>query len=72
MAILLARGMSLDSMAQADVDSPTTQDIPSVLVPVVSLTKENIKETVVKDGIYTIADICTAKYKADCEEIGLL
>jgi D-xylose transport system substrate-binding protein len=70
MAILLARGMSLDSMAQADVDSPTHKRIPSVLVPVVSLTKDNIKETVVQDGVYTVADICTPKYKAACDELG--
>ena len=71
MAILLARGIGLGAMAQADIDSPTTKGIPSVLVPVVSLTKENIKDTVVKDGVYTVEEICTAKYKADCEEIGL-
>ncbi len=72
MAILLARGMGLDAMAQADVDSPTTKGIPSVLVPVISLTKDNIKDTVVKDGVYTVQDICTPKYKAACQEIGLL
>jgi D-xylose transport system substrate-binding protein len=71
MAILLARGMSLDSMAQADVDSPTTKRIPSVLVPVISLTRDNIKDTVIKDGVYTVAEICTPKYKAACDALGL-
>jgi D-xylose transport system substrate-binding protein len=71
MAILLARGMSLDSMAQADVDSPTTKGIPSVLVPVVSLTKDNIEDTVIKDGVYTVAEICTPKYKTACGKLGL-
>ncbi|TQK42773.1 monosaccharide ABC transporter substrate-binding protein (CUT2 family) [Streptomyces sp. SLBN-118] len=70
MAILLARGMEL-GMAQTDVDSPTTKSIPSVLVPVISLTKENIQETVIKDGVYTAAEICTPKYKAACGELGL-
>ncbi|MEV6398543.1 substrate-binding domain-containing protein [Streptomyces sp. NPDC051907] len=71
MAILLARGMSLDSMAQADVDTPTTKGVPSVLVPVISLTKENLKDTVIADGVYTAADICTPKFKEDCAELGL-
>ena len=35
------------------------------------LTKDNIKDTVVKDGLYTVAEICTAKYKAACDELGL-
>lgn len=71
MAVLLAKGEKLDAIAQADVDSPTTEGIPSVLVPVVSLTKDNIKDTVIKDGIYTVAEICTPKYKAACDKLGL-
>ncbi|MGW3623681.1 sugar ABC transporter substrate-binding protein [Streptomyces sp. NPDC000880] len=71
MAILLARGMSLNSMAQADVDSPTNKRIPSVLVPVISLTKDNIKDTVITDGVYTVEEICTSKYKAACDDVGL-
>jgi D-xylose transport system substrate-binding protein len=71
MAILLARGMSLNSMAQADVDSPTNKGIPSVLVPVISLTKDNIKDTVILDGVYTVQEICTPKYKAACNDLGL-
>ncbi|MFF8016727.1 substrate-binding domain-containing protein [Streptomyces sp. NPDC007929] len=71
MAVALAQGKSLDSIAKDKVDSPTTKAIPSVLVPVVSLTKDNIKDTVLKDGIYTVSEICTAKYKAACDKIGL-
>ncbi|MEU7467452.1 sugar ABC transporter substrate-binding protein [Streptomyces sp. NPDC012403] len=71
MAVLLAQGKSLDSIAKDKVDSPTTKAVPSVLVPVVSLTKENINDTVIKDGIYTVQEICTGKYKAACDKIGL-
>ncbi|MFG2511233.1 sugar ABC transporter substrate-binding protein [Streptomyces sp. NPDC048584] len=71
MAVLLAQGKSLDSIAKDKVDSPTTKAVPSVLVPVVSLTSENINDTVIKDGIYTVQEICTDKYKAACDKIGL-
>jgi D-xylose transport system substrate-binding protein len=71
MAVALAQGKSLDSIAKDKVDSPTTKGVPSVLVPVVSLTKDNIKDTVIKDGIYTVNEICTAKYKSACTKIGL-
>ncbi|MET7291246.1 sugar ABC transporter substrate-binding protein [Streptomyces griseoloalbus] len=71
MAVLLAQGKSLDSIAKEKVDSPTTKSVPSVIVPVVSLTKENINDTVIKDGIYTVQEICTDKYKAACDKIGL-
>ncbi|NEE08071.1 sugar ABC transporter substrate-binding protein [Streptomyces sp. SID7499] len=71
MAVALAQGKSLDSIAKDKVDSPTTKAIPSILVPVVSLTKDNINDTVIKDGIYTVNEICAGKYKAACDKIGL-
>ncbi|WP_041819124.1 substrate-binding domain-containing protein [Streptomyces davaonensis] len=71
MAVALAQGKALDSVAKDKVDSPTNKGIPAVLVGVTSLTQDNINDTVVKDGVYTVAEICTAKYKAACEKIGL-
>ncbi|MFJ6571018.1 substrate-binding domain-containing protein [Streptomyces sp. NPDC091292] len=71
MAVALGKGESLDSIAKDKVDSPTTKQVPSVLVPVVSLTKDNIKETVIKDGFYTLDEICSAQYKSACDKIGL-
>jgi D-xylose transport system substrate-binding protein len=71
MAVALAQGKTLDTIAKDKVDSPTTQQVPSVLVPVQSLTKDKINDTVVKDGVYTVADICTAQFKAACDKIGL-
>ncbi|MEV7413765.1 substrate-binding domain-containing protein [Streptomyces sp. NPDC089919] len=71
MAVALAKGEKLDSVAKSTVDSPTTKAVPSVLVPVVSLTKDNIKDTVVKDGVYTVAEICAGKYADACAKLGL-
>ncbi|MGW1762621.1 substrate-binding domain-containing protein [Streptomyces sp. NPDC002073] len=71
MAVALAKGEKLDGVAKSTVDSPTTKAVPSVLVPVVSLTKDNIKDTVVKDGVYSVDEICTAKYAAACATVGL-
>ncbi|MDT9695126.1 substrate-binding domain-containing protein [Streptomyces sp. P17] len=71
MAVALAQGKSLDSVAKDKVDSPTNKGIPSVLVDVTSLTQDNIQDTVIKDGVYTVAEICTAKYKTACDKIGL-
>ncbi|WP_249416810.1 substrate-binding domain-containing protein [Streptomyces sp. TS71-3] len=71
MAVALGKGQKLDSIAKTKVDSPTTKQVPSVLVPVVSLTQQNIKDTVIKDGIYTVNEICTPKFKAACDKIGL-
>ncbi|MFE4869359.1 sugar ABC transporter substrate-binding protein [Streptomyces sp. NPDC056682] len=71
MAVKLAKGQDLGSLAPTKVDSPTTKGVPSSIVPVVSLTKDNIKDTVIKDKIYTIADICTGAYASACDTLGL-
>ncbi|MBT2416929.1 substrate-binding domain-containing protein [Streptomyces sp. ISL-22] len=65
------RDIQFDSLTQDQVDSPTDKDIPALLVPVVALTKNNIEETVLADGIYQLSEICTTKYKAACLAAGL-
>ncbi|MFD9338015.1 sugar ABC transporter substrate-binding protein [Streptomyces sp. NPDC060028] len=71
MAVALAKGEKIDDLINQVVDSPTTKRVPAVLLPSISLTKDNVKTTVVKDDVYTVAEICTDKYKAACEAIGL-
>ncbi|MFF7970710.1 substrate-binding domain-containing protein [Streptomyces sp. NPDC007905] len=73
MAVTKVQGKDIqfDALTQDRVDSPTTKAIPSKLVQVSALTKSKIKETVVADGIYTVDDICTAKYRAACAAAGL-
>ncbi|MFJ9037852.1 sugar ABC transporter substrate-binding protein [Streptomyces sp. NPDC102406] len=72
MAVSIAKNGKLDSgLATGTVDSGTEKGVPSVIVPVVSLTQDNIKDTVIDQGYYTLGEICTAKYKAACDKIGL-
>lgn len=73
MAVTRIQGhdIQFDALARDSVDSPSNKDIPAQLVQVVALTKANIKSTVVKDGIYSVKDICTAEYKSACQAAGL-
>ena len=68
-AKIQGRGIEFDALTRDKTDSPTNKDIPSQMVPVVALTKDNIADTVVDDGIYTVKQICTAKYKSACANI---
>jgi D-xylose transport system substrate-binding protein len=70
-AKIQGKDIQFDALASDKVDSPTDKDIPAQLVPVVALTKGNIKTTVVADGIYKISDICTSDFKSACAAIGL-
>ncbi|MDN5383403.1 MULTISPECIES: sugar ABC transporter substrate-binding protein [unclassified Streptomyces] len=73
MAVAKVQGKDIqfDALTRDRVSSPTHKDIPAQLVPVVALTKDNIKETVIEDGIYKVSDICSGKYREACAEIGL-
>jgi D-xylose transport system substrate-binding protein len=71
MAVALARGNDVDALVTSTVDSPTTQDVPAVLLDPVSVTAGTIGQTLVRDGVYTIDQICTPKLRPACDRIGL-
>ncbi|UOB09638.1 substrate-binding domain-containing protein [Streptomyces sp. HP-A2021] len=71
MAVALARGNDVDALVTTSVDSPTTKDVPAVLLDPVPVTAEMIGQTLVRDGVYTIDQICTPKLRPTCDRIGL-
>jgi D-xylose transport system substrate-binding protein len=70
-AKIQGRSIEFDALTRDKVNSPTNNNIPSQLMPVVALTKDNIKDTVIQDGIYTVKQICTAANKSACAAVGL-
>jgi|tagenome__1003787_1003787.scaffolds.fasta_scaffold20904821_2 D-xylose transport system substrate-binding protein len=56
--------------APANVDNGTAK-IPSFLLDPIPVTADKIKDTIVKDGFYTAADICTPPVKAACASQGI-
>ncbi|MFE9684698.1 substrate-binding domain-containing protein [Streptomyces sp. NPDC002701] len=73
MAVARVRGFGIefDSLTPDKISSPTHKDIRANLVQVSPLTRSTIESTVVQDGIYSAEEICTAKYRAACEELGI-
>jgi D-xylose transport system substrate-binding protein len=69
MAIAAATGKPYSG--QTVMKNNGTKDVPSVLLNPIAVTKENIKDTVIKDGFYTAAQICTADYQAACAAAGI-
>jgi len=47
------------------------KDVPSVLLKPVAVTKDNVNDTIVKDGFWKPNQICTSKYKSACEDAGI-
>ncbi|MCQ4083061.1 substrate-binding domain-containing protein [Streptomyces sp. RB6PN25] len=71
MAIDLATGKSLSGVATGTSNSATNKGIPSELIPTTILTQQNIQQTVISGGLYTVSQICTPQYAAACAKIGL-
>lgn len=54
------------------VAGPTDiEGTPATLLDAVVVTKENIMQTVVADGVFTVAEICTPEYAAACAAAGI-
>ncbi|MFF0011753.1 sugar ABC transporter substrate-binding protein [Streptomyces sp. NPDC005374] len=71
LAVDLLEGKSIDSLASTSMTSGSGDKVPSNLLTPVTLTKDNIESTVIKDKLYTVADICTADFAAACKKAGL-
>jgi D-xylose transport system substrate-binding protein len=75
-AAQLAYDLYTDAKVPADMTKGSTVnngkiDVPSVLLVPVAVTKDNIKDTVVKDSFWTIQQICTQTYADVCKAAGL-
>jgi D-xylose transport system substrate-binding protein len=72
LAVAAANGKPAPAgLVNAKTDNGALQ-VPSVLLTPVAVTKDNIADTVVKDGFYKPGEICTGKYAAGCKQIGLM
>jgi D-xylose transport system substrate-binding protein len=71
MAVALGRGEDPRDSATTTTDSPTTKNVPSVLLTASVVTVGTIKQTLVKDGVYTIDQICTPELRPACRKAGL-
>ncbi|WP_244162706.1 sugar ABC transporter substrate-binding protein [Streptomyces bungoensis] len=71
LAVNLLQGKDIKSLANQTLTSGSGDKVPSQLLVPVSVTKANIKDTVIKDKLYTVQDICTADYAKACKAAGL-
>jgi D-xylose transport system substrate-binding protein len=71
LAFDLATGASIPSTAtNGATTSNQSAQVPSILLTPVSVTKDNVKSTVVADGFWSHDDICTSDYAAACTAAG--
>jgi D-xylose transport system substrate-binding protein len=71
MALALGRGEQLGTIAPDRVSSPTAKNVPAVLLNGITVTVGDIRTTLVKDGMYTIGQICAPRVASACKKAGL-
>ena len=71
MAVALVEGEEVPSGLVNGKTNNELEDVPSVLLEPIAVTKENINETIVADKFWSAAEICTSAYKKACEEAGI-
>lgn len=70
LAVAIARGQTPPDIARARVNNGR-EEVPSVLLDTVVITKDNIQETLIADGFLTADQICTGAYARPCQAAGI-
>jgi D-xylose transport system substrate-binding protein len=71
LAVALVQGKQPPSgLVNDEVDNGMKQ-VPSVLLKPVAVTKDNIQDTIVKDGFWTPQQICTGRFAQACQQAGI-
>ena len=70
-----AEGAAQAAIALATGQTPATsgdkEGVPATLLEPIVVTKDNIMDTIIKDGFYKAADICTGDYASACTAAGI-
>jgi D-xylose transport system substrate-binding protein len=70
-AVPLAQGKPVPAGITTSKTDNGAGQIPSVLVPTLSINKDNIQDTIIKDGFLKTADVCTSAYASACKAAGI-
>jgi D-xylose transport system substrate-binding protein len=70
-AVPLAQGKPVPAGIATSKTDNGAGEVPSVLVPTLSVDKSNVQDTVIKDGFLKVSDICTSAYSSACKDAGI-
>jgi D-xylose transport system substrate-binding protein len=70
-AVKLANGDDVGETSDTGISQSDYQGVKSFIFDPIAVTQDNIADTIVKDGFYSVDDICTADYADACKAAGL-
>jgi D-xylose transport system substrate-binding protein len=72
LAVALAQGQTPpSSLTLTDVKNGDAGTVKSIILDPVVVTKDNVKDTVIADGLWKVSDICTSAYAKACADAGI-
>jgi D-xylose transport system substrate-binding protein len=71
-AVALLQGRSIDKWTPTTADSESKKGIPAQLFDAKIVTSRNMKETILKDEVYKVEQICTKQFANACKAAGLM
>jgi D-xylose transport system substrate-binding protein len=70
-AVDLAEGKEIPQDKVTDQLDNEKEEVPSILLTPVAVTKDNVKQTVIADEFVTADELCTGPYAEACKEAGI-
>jgi D-xylose transport system substrate-binding protein len=70
-AVKIAKGEDVPTNLAPDKENNGNKDVPTATHDIVAVTKDNVNDTVIKDGYWTAQQVCTAAYAAACKAAGI-
>jgi D-xylose transport system substrate-binding protein len=71
LAVALAKGQPLPANLVNQHTKSGKTSVPSVILTPVAVTKKNVASTVIKDGYWTPAQVCTSAFASACKSAGI-
>ena len=70
-AVALAKGNKIPANLVNQHVNNGRKSVPSRILTPVAVTRSNLKDSVIKDGFWTVFQICTGRYAQACHDAGL-
>jgi D-xylose transport system substrate-binding protein len=70
-AVKLANGDELGDTSDTGIEQTEYEGVPSYIFDPIAVTADNVNDTVVADGFYSVEDICTEEYADACAAAGI-
>ena len=70
-AVKLAQGQTVPASLTPQKEDNGKLQVPTATLDITSVTKDQVKDTVIKDGYWTAQQVCTGAYAAACKSAGI-